>query len=563
MESLFFKKFTLGISIYYAIYSVSAVQSNNPGNSPNIIVIIADDLGWNDVSFHGSNEIPTPNIDSLAYNGLILRNHYVLPTCTPSRTAFLTGRYPIREGMQGYPLLAGEPRGIPLTTKLLPEHLRNLGYSTRLVGKWHVGYSSDELTPAKRGFDTFFGYYNGFIDYYRHNATTIFGVTGYDFHRDNPKELKPDWARTGEYATDIFTDEAVKIIEEHDIHRPLYLQLSHLAPHSSDVEDPSLEVRNFTALKQAFHYIENVKRLTYAGMVTAVDESVGRVVEALNRKNILANSIIIFLADNGAPTFGEHENYGSNYPLRGIKSSFYEGGVHGAACVYSSLIKNPGRIVDDLVHMADWLPTLYAAAGGNDQDLGVIDGVNQWPTIERGEPGSRKSLLINIDEKVDREAAIIGRYKLLKKGAMPHYDGYYGNNIDDEDSSAPAYDLNAIMSSSTSQAILETTGVLANSSIILDLRARGRIICEPFTKFANCSETCLFDLEIDPCETTNISNRFPDMVEMLENFIAGYRNVLMNQTNAPVDPKSYPECHNGVWMPWLDAEDDIMGKLSI
>ncbi|XP_015114107.1 arylsulfatase B [Diachasma alloeum] len=549
MDSLSFACSSLVISICCTINRVSAVQSENP---PNIIVILADDLGWNDVSFHGSNEIPTPNIDSVAYNGLILRNHYVLPTCTPSRTAFMTGRYPIRSGMQGYPLEAGEPRGIPLNTQLLPEHLKNLGYSTRLVGKWHVGYQSDGFTPAKRGFDTFFGFYNGFIGYYDHNYTSKSGITGHDFHRDNSTGLNPDWTGESTYATDLFTDEAVKIIEEHDSQRPLYLQLSHLAPHTSDVGDPSLEVRNFSALKQTFHYIAKVERITYAGMVTALDESVGRVMEALSKKNILKNSIVIFMADNGAPTFGEYANRGSNYPLRGLKSSFYEGAVHGVACVYSPLIRNPGRIVDDLVHMTDWLPTLYSAAGGNDKDLGIIDGVNQWPTIERGESGRRKSLLVNIDETVNREAAIIGRYKLLKKGAMPYYDGYYGDNVDDGDSSAPSYNLDAVMASPSSQAILETTGAIVDPSSILDLRAQEKIDCKPPAEFANCSGTCLFDLEIDPCETTDVSSQYPDVVEMLENFIDGYRNVLMNQTNTPVDPKSDPMYHGGVWMPWLN-----------
>ncbi|XP_011304476.1 arylsulfatase B-like [Fopius arisanus] len=547
---------TISLCLYLVITFELDDAKDTDIEKPHIITIIADDMGWNDVSYHGSNEIPTPNIDALAYNGVILRNHYVLPICTPSRTSFFTGRYAIRAGMQGFPLRAGEPRGIPLGTKLLPEYLKNLGYSTRLVGKWHLGYQSDDFTPARRGFDTFFGYYAGYITYYNHTITQS-GQTGHDFHRDDSMGLKADWSRQNEYATDVFADEAVRIIEEHDGRRPLYLQLSHLAPHASD-GDETLETRNFTAVNETFHYIRDIKRRKYAGMVTALDDSVGRVMRALSNNNLLKNSIVMLFADNGAPTLGIHENRGSNYPFRGQKQSFYEGGVHGVACVYSPLIKNPGRIVNDLVHVTDWLPTLYNAAGGDVNDLGVIDGINQWPTIKLGQFGNRQSLLVNIDETIDREAAIIGDFKLLKKGAMiPIYDSHLGSHIDDGDPSVPPYNITAIMSSPASLAIFRTMGNYARPKKILHLRQESKITCAPFTEIANCSEICLFNLNTDPCETRDISSDHPEMVELLEEFIGKYREHLMNQTNAPVDPRSYPIYHNGSWMPWMTKNQDM------
>jgi arylsulfatase B len=133
---------------------------------PHIIVIIADDLGRNDVGFHGSNQIPTPNLDALAYNGIILDRHYTQYCCTPSRAAFLTGNYPIRSGMHGYPLKAGENRSIPTDTPTMPERLKKLGYKTHLVGKWHLGAAYRKNTPTGRGFDTHFGYWNGFVSYF-------------------------------------------------------------------------------------------------------------------------------------------------------------------------------------------------------------------------------------------------------------------------------------------------------------------------------------------------------------------------------------------------------------
>lgn len=135
---------------------------------PNIIVIVADDLGWNDVGFHGSNEVKTPNIDALAYDGQILNNYYVNPICSPSRSALMTGMYPIHTGLQHGVIGMGQDRGIPLNFTLLPEFLHNLGYQSHAVGKWHLGYSRAEYLPTKRGFGSHYGYWAGMQDYYSH-----------------------------------------------------------------------------------------------------------------------------------------------------------------------------------------------------------------------------------------------------------------------------------------------------------------------------------------------------------------------------------------------------------
>lgn len=131
-----------------------------------LIIFIILFQGWNDVGFHGSNQIPTPNIDAFAYNGVVLNRFYTQQTCTPSRAALLTGNYPIRSGMQGYPLRAGENRSLPLDMKAMPEHFQNLGYKTYLIGKWHLGHAYRSSTPVYRGFDYHFGYWNGYIGYF-------------------------------------------------------------------------------------------------------------------------------------------------------------------------------------------------------------------------------------------------------------------------------------------------------------------------------------------------------------------------------------------------------------
>ncbi|GAB1869472.1 Arylsulfatase B [Camponotus japonicus] len=515
-----------------------------PMQPPNIVVIIADDLGWNDVSFHGADEIPTPNIDALAYNGVILNRHYVLPICTPSRTAFLTGKYPIRTGMQGYPLRGAEPRGIPLNSTLLPEYLRKLGYTTHLVGKWHLGYHTRNYGPTRRGFDTFVGYYTGYIQYFNHTLYESEQL-GYDLHRIIGDDHKIEYRY--DYMTDLITDEVENIISSHNPAKPLYLQVAHLAVHSSDAEE-EMQVRNWKETNATLGYIEDINRRKYASVVATLDESVGRVIDALRKTDMLKNSIIVFISDNGAQTEGLLQNYGSNYPLRGLKFSLFEGGVRGAACIYSPLIDRPSRVSTQLFHITDWLPTLYSAAGGNPNDLKHLDGFDQWSAIKKARDSKRKSILVNIDEKENSEAALIGHYKLVTDTSeYQKYYNYSGNNA-----LYPKYNATTILTSPAASAIASISISTLNASKIMQLRKEATIICKNFTVFSNCTNrSCLFDLNKDPCETTDLFSKYPKDVERLNMFIDRYKSVLMNQTNAPVDPAGFPCNFNDTWMPWL------------
>ncbi|KAL0121278.1 hypothetical protein PUN28_008741 [Cardiocondyla obscurior] len=516
---------------------------------PNIVVIIADDLGWNDVSFHGADEIPTPNIDALAYNGVILNRHYVLPICTPSRTAFLTGQYPIRTGMQGFPLRGAEPRGIPLNNTLLPEYLRKLGYATHLVGKWHVGYHTKNFGPTRRGFDTFFGYYTGYIQYYNHTLYES-GQLGYDLHRivgDNHRvEYRYD------YMTDLITDEAENIISSHDTDKPMYLQLAHLAAHSSDAEDV-MEVRDWEETNATLGYIKDLNRRKFASVVTTLDRSIGRVVDALKRKDMLKNTIVIFMSDNGAQTEGYLANYGSNYPLRGLKFSLFEGAVRGTACIYSPLIRDSSRVSTQLFHITDWLPTLYSAAGGNLNDLKQLDGINQWPIIKYAKKtDKRRSALVNIREDENSEAAIVGYYKLItdKSDYQKHYNYYNGR-----DASYFKYNLTNVLTSPVAMAIKNVSIKALTAAKIKQLRKKATIICKNVMNSSSCeNRTCLFNIYKDPCETTDLSSKYPTVVEILSKFIDSYKSVLMKELNTAVDPAGFPYHFNNTWMPWLSDD---------
>ncbi|XP_020289254.1 arylsulfatase B-like [Pseudomyrmex gracilis] len=515
---------------------------NTYSQPPHIVVIIADDLGWNDVGFRGVSELLTPNIDALAYNGVILNRHYTLPICTPSRTAFLTGQYAIRTGMQGFPLRGAEPRGIPLNVTLLPQYLQRLGYATHLVGKWHVGYHTRNHGPTRRGFDTFFGYYSGFIEYFSHLLIES-NQTGYDLHRiagdTDTVEYRND------YAVDMVTTEAENIISSHNPEKPLYLQLAHLAPHSTSAEEV-MEVRNWTETNITFGYIDDINRRKYASVIGALDESVGRVIDALNKADMLKNSIVIFISDNGAQTEGFMHNYGSNYPLRGLKLSLFEGGVRGVACVYSNLIAHSSRVSKELFHITDWLPTLYSAAGGNPNDLKQfdLDGIDQWAMIARAKRSKRKSILVNIDEKANSEAAIVKNYKLVRDTS--DYHKHYGKRAYRE------YNFTRISTSPAATAIASISKYALDPTEVRRLRNEATITCDDLADVSNCANrTCLFDVYKDPCENTDLSASYPTIVKKLSAYIDSYKSILMKQTNAPVDPAGFPYNFNGTWMPWL------------
>jgi arylsulfatase A-like enzyme len=196
----------------------------------NVVVVMADDLGYNDVSFRGSDEIRTPNLDALAYNGVILNRFYTPPLCTPSRSSFMTGKYPYRLGMQHFVIVSDEPWAVGKEEKFMPEYFKEAGYSTAMVGKWHLGFYQQQFIPTKRGYDKFFGYLGPYIGYYDYSLE-MFNRNysrGYDMRRNERIDKNFDPI----YATDLFTRETVKVIEEHDKKKPLFLVVNHLAPHA-------------------------------------------------------------------------------------------------------------------------------------------------------------------------------------------------------------------------------------------------------------------------------------------------------------------------------------------
>ncbi|KAL3272013.1 hypothetical protein HHI36_022479 [Cryptolaemus montrouzieri] len=551
------------IIFWVVLFSIGrSILGESERNSPHIVMIIGDDMGSNDVSYRGSNQFTTPNIDALGYNGVILNRHYTQAICTPSRTALLTGKYPIRTGMQGTPIKAGEDRHLPYGIQTLPQLLKDLGYSTHMVGKWHLGAARRNDTPTEKGFDTHFGYWNGFVSYFDYQ-TPFFGSenksdTGFDL-KDN---FTNAWSEQGKYATELFTEKALDLIENQDKNTPMFLIVNHLAVHTG--KDNKVEAKDEKEMNNTFGYIEDLERRRYVDALSQMDQSVGKIVEKLQEQDMLKNSVVIFLSDNGAMLGSGFRNGGSNYPLRGGKLSLHEGGIRNAAALYSPLLKMKSYVYDGLLHITDWIPTLYSLAGGDIYSLKDMDGFDQWQSISENKSSNREEILANIDE-VQGYSAIIGdagRYKLVNgttsSGLFDVYGPALKDNID--------YNIPAILNSPVNKAIrqLDTSTKYLSPESIQNLRQiSSKLIennkCKNSKNRENveiCKGFCLFDLLEDPCETENLieDETKQEIVSGLKARISEFWKQLIPQTNKPVDVNSDPAKYNGTWCTWLDDE---------
>ncbi|MCD6395586.1 MAG: arylsulfatase, partial [Planctomycetes bacterium] len=348
--------------------TLPAQSGQRADSKPNILYIIADDLGWADVSYQGSR-IHTPNIDALAKNGVALNQHYVMPTCTPTRVGLMTGQYPSRYGV----LAPAYGQIFDPDTVTLAEALRRKGYSTAISGKWHMG-SPPECVPTKFGFQSSYGYFAGQIDPYTH----LYKTGTKTWHRND--EL---FEEAG-HATDLITDEAVRIIRgRHG--KPFFLYVAYSVPHYPLHEpDEWLDM---------YKDIESESRRWYAASVTHMDAGIGKIVQAVDNAGLRGNTLIVFVSDNGAQKSWHSETQykgryankphtvlGDNRPLRGWKGDVFEGGIRVPGLVNWPKRLKPGK-TDAPIHIVDWMPTLCALAGVEMDKDPAWDGVNVWPAI--------------------------------------------------------------------------------------------------------------------------------------------------------------------------------------
>ena len=329
---------------------------------PNIIIMLADDLGWADLGFRGS-DIETPNIDRLAAEGLTLDRFYSMPICTPTRSALMTARDPMKLGTVYAGFQPWHNGGVSPEEHFMPESFKAAGYQTAMVGKWHLGRMAEPLTPNARGFDHFFGHLNTQIDYFDFTV-----AKGYDLQENGQSVRRDD-----QYATDVHGDEAVRYLTEiRDPDKPFFLYVPFLAPHSpmqapAELEEKYSHRRNLPAPKK-----------TYAAMVDSLDQAVGRILDTLDAQGLAENTLILFFSDNGGmEVFGA-----DNGPYRGGKLETFEGGIRVASVMRWPGVLQAGTSTDDVVSVLDVFPTFAEAAGVDVKIEKPVDGQSRWAGLQ-------------------------------------------------------------------------------------------------------------------------------------------------------------------------------------
>jgi arylsulfatase A-like enzyme len=419
------------IALFATVASAKA-QANKTAASeattrrPNIVHIVADDLGWKDVGFNGATDIKTPNLDKLAKGGAILRQFYVQPMCTPTRAALMTGRYPFRYGLQTIVIPTAASYGLDTTEWLMPQCLKEAGYNTAIIGKWHLGHADKKYWPKQRGFDYQYGAMIGELDYFTHEEHGVL-----DWFRDN----KP--VREKGYTTQLLGNDAVKYINAQDPRKPFYLYLTFNAPHT-----PYQAPKEYI---DRYPNIEDPTRRTYAAMVTCMDDEIGRVVAAIDKKGLREDTLIIFQSDNGGTKSkmftGQMADVSKiqipcdNGPYRDGKGMLYEGGTLVCALANWPGHIKPGSTVDGIIHAVDMYPTLAKLAGASTAKSKPLDGMDVWQTISEGKPSPRTEIIYNIEPF--RAAVRDGDWKLVWRTVLPSnvelfnlaQDPYEKNNL--------------------------------------------------------------------------------------------------------------------------------------
>ena len=352
--------------------TVVSAQSTTTSLKPHIVMFVSDDMGWNEVGYHGS-KIATPHIDGLAKEGVQLDRFYVHPICSPTRTALMTGRSPARFGITG-----AIGRGVvPLGEHFLPQTFQKAGYQTFMVGKWHLGERSDDYAPNARGFDHFFGFHGGGINYYTTDGSRARG-----------------WFRNGQsvapqgYSTDLLADEAIKLLKNRNKIKPVFLYLPFNAPHQ-----PAQASERLLEKYRKLGFFG--RRVGQAGAIEAMDAAIGRVLATIEAEGISKETLVMFFCDNGS---GGGRRGSTALPgqlaLRGGKGSVLEGGIRVPAVLRWPGVIRAGTTCSQLISAQDLFPTFAAAAGIEPANQKPLDGVNCWPAIVQNKAMKRPPVIV-------------------------------------------------------------------------------------------------------------------------------------------------------------------------
>ena len=368
---------------------------------PNVLIMLADDLGWADVGYHGNTQIDTPSLDRLAREGLQLDRFYTTPICSPTRAALMTGRDPIRLGVAYAVIMPWQNNGIHTAETFLPELFLDAGYQTAMVGKWHLGHSQQVFHPNERGFEHFYGHLHTEVGFF-----PPFGNLGGKDCQRNGVSIDDQG-----YETYLLADEVSRYIRERDKEKPFFLYMPFIAPHTphdapddlkekyADMEDtrePARSQQTDQTRMIAKMMLRPSARPMYAAVVEGMDRAIGQVLQTLDDEGIADNTIVLFFSDNGGAAYA----YGGadNVPLRGGKGETFEGGIRVVASMRWPDRITAGGKMDSIMSVMDVLPTLAAAAGIEADTHFTLDGQNMLPAIVDGTRIPREDYLFFLSE---------------------------------------------------------------------------------------------------------------------------------------------------------------------
>jgi arylsulfatase B len=394
-----------GITLSSLLLNSMGCGRNSP-QIPNIIIILADDAGWNDVGYHGS-EIKTPHIDRLAREGVELDNFYVSPLCSPTRAGLMTGRYPSRYGILG-PILGGSTQTLPSETVTLAQLLRENGFQTSICGKWHLGVNP-ETGPRQYGFDYSYGYFHGQIDPYTH----LYKWGDKSWHRND------SFINETGHATDLITNEAVNYIKAvRDKTKPFFLYVAYSVPHFPlDEEQKWLDL---------YPEIGNESRRLFAASMSHMDDGIGEIMSALQDENLEKETLVIFMSDNGGqqkwdsgPDYYENkfmpnDVLGDNSTLRGWKGDLYEGGIRVPAVLYWKGKVSPAKVTE-LTTVQDIYPTIASVIHAAVPQSADIEGIDIRRAIDGKTLPGRTVYWRTVNQFAIRK----GNWKLIRTGDSP------------------------------------------------------------------------------------------------------------------------------------------------
>jgi len=490
------------------------VQAGN-STKPNIVFMLVDDLGWNDVSYHADGAGPTPPktpvFDELVANGIELTRAYSYAWCAPARAALLSGRMAVHVDVNHTNSMAFDPTnpvsgssGIPSGMTVMGGKLKGAGYKTHYNGKWGVGFAWKTQMPVSRGFDSFLGYVHDSTDYYDSTLKTesievpsgceLANISGIvDLIKDDGPAIGLNGTKWVDY---LFLEESLKNIEDHDVSTPLFLFHAFHSVHAP--LNPPEE------LEQPYETLKDPTRRAYHAMTTFVDTAVGKIVAKLKQKGMWENTLLVLSSDNGGPLYpGKNIKLfggGSNHPLRGGKTSDFEGGVRVVSFVSGGLIPQfkRGTKLNDYISLSDWYGTFSSIAGVPMEDelaashnppLPPVDSVDVWPLLSGQIPeGSGKRTEIHISSVT----LIQGKWKLLT--------GMDPSSINEKAASHPH-----VVPFDTYK---PGWGVFALEN--------GRGVSKP-PYGLNCENGCLFDILNDPTESQDVAEENADVVSSMWN----------------------------------------------